>query len=55
MKLKIRRYGNSAGVTIPAWFMKLYQYKIGQIIEVRINRVSNGSHSHNKQKPKIQK
>jgi pyruvate/2-oxoacid:ferredoxin oxidoreductase beta subunit len=52
MKYTIKKHGFSFVLVITD-FVKANKLKIGDLVEARLNRVSSGSHPHNKQKPRI--
>lgn len=53
MKFELKKYGNTAVIVLDKDYMKCYGFEIGDILQVRINRVSSVSHPHNKQKTDI--
>jgi hypothetical protein len=52
MKYEIKQHGFSFVLVITE-YVKMHKLKVGDSVEVRINRVSSGSHPRNKQKPRI--
>ena len=53
MKFELKAYGNSAVIVLPKDYLKCYGFEIGDILQVRIERVSSVSHPDNKQKTDI--